>query len=449
MNRIILIGNGFDLAHGLPTRYADFINDYWERFIYHCIYQDASNICGRYKYDCIDLKIPHNNWTLSTFLPDEDNRFQNPNKKPISYIEFTEKFNELNKSFPRNEQKIQFSISNQFLLHLLETTNQNKEWVDVENEYYRFLSYYLNPKEHDGYEYGTVDILNKDFDVIKTELENYLDIVLSKSSISAFKRIKDIIYSPFNLKDFVENARERIIEEEEKKIDQYLYDNVDPDNYRISKKTIPWIEQYRTQYEHGYLKLIDHLSNKKVADKYFDLQPDNILFLNFNYTNLEKLYSKHKGLKSEVIHIHGELKAKDNSMIFGYGDELEENYRALENLKDNAYLENIKSMQYLESDNYKRLLSFIQSSEYQIIILGHSCGNSDRTLLNTLFEHKNCVSIKPYYYRYKDKTTGEIKDNYSDIVRNISRNFTDKKSMRDKVVNKTFTDWFSEDLKDK
>lgn len=31
MNRIILIGNGFDLAHGLPTRYEDFINWYWEK----------------------------------------------------------------------------------------------------------------------------------------------------------------------------------------------------------------------------------------------------------------------------------------------------------------------------------------------------------------------------------------------------------------------------------
>ena len=28
MNRIILIGNGFDLAHGLPTSYNDFIKDY-------------------------------------------------------------------------------------------------------------------------------------------------------------------------------------------------------------------------------------------------------------------------------------------------------------------------------------------------------------------------------------------------------------------------------------
>ena len=30
MNRIILVGNGFDLAHSLPTSYKDFINWYWE-----------------------------------------------------------------------------------------------------------------------------------------------------------------------------------------------------------------------------------------------------------------------------------------------------------------------------------------------------------------------------------------------------------------------------------
>ena len=32
MNRIVFIGNGFDLAHGLKTSYADFINWYWEEW---------------------------------------------------------------------------------------------------------------------------------------------------------------------------------------------------------------------------------------------------------------------------------------------------------------------------------------------------------------------------------------------------------------------------------
>ena len=32
MNRIILVGNGFDLAHGLKTKYEHFINWYWGRW---------------------------------------------------------------------------------------------------------------------------------------------------------------------------------------------------------------------------------------------------------------------------------------------------------------------------------------------------------------------------------------------------------------------------------
>ena len=90
-------------------------------------------------------------------------------------------------------------------------------------------------------------------------------------------------------------------------------------------------------------------------------------------------------------------------------------------------------IKYLESNKYREMLSFIESSPFQIFVMGHSCGNSDRTLLNTLFEHKNCVSIKPYYYQKEDGS-----DNYLDIIQNVSRSFTDMKLMRDRVVNKTF-----------
>lgn len=63
--------------------------------------------------------------------------------------------------------------------------------------------------------------------------------------------------------------------------------------------------------------------------------------------------------------------------------------------------------------------------------MGHSCGNSDRTLLNTLFEHPNCISVKVYYHQREDGT-----DDYSQLIRNLTRNFNDKAAMRDKVVNK-------------
>ncbi len=120
-------------------------------------------------------------------------------------------------------------------------------------------------------------------------------------------------------------------------------------------------------------------------------------------------------------------------MIFGYGDELDDDYKAISKLDDNAYLKNIKSIRYLETDNYRRLLTFIDSAPFQIYIMGHSCGNSDRTLLNTLFEHRNCVSIKPFYHKREDGT-----DDYIEIVQNISRNFNDMQMMRDRVVNKRY-----------
>ena len=76
-----------------------------------------------------------------------------------------------------------------------------------------------------------------------------------------------------------------------------------------------------------------------------------------------------------------------NHIIFGYGDEMDDDYKTISKLNDNDYLTNIKSIRYLETDKYRQLLRFINSDYYQIYIMGHSCGNSDRTLLNTLFEH--------------------------------------------------------------
>ena len=161
------------------------------------------------------------------------------------------------------------------------------------------------------------------------------------------------------------------------------------------------------------------------------LLPNHILLLNFNYTHTADLYCKEASIFS-VNQIHGDLE-NPKSVIFGYGDELDKDYKTILEKNENKYLGNIKSIKYLEADNYRKMLSFIESEPYQIIIMGHSCGNSDRTLLNTLFEHKNCVSIKPYYHQ-----KNENDDNYTEIVQNISRNFKDMKLMRDRVVNKAY-----------
>lgn len=155
------------------------------------------------------------------------------------------------------------------------------------------------------------------------------------------------------------------------------------------------------------------------------------MLVNFNYTTLADMYFPYNDL-FRVNHIHGML-SEPEGIIFGYGDEMDENYKRMADKNENEYLRNIKSIKYLETSNYRNLLEFIESDSFQIFIMGHSCGNSDRTMLNTLFEHENCVSIKPFYHVFEDG-----RDNYMELAQNISRSFTDKALMRARVVNKTF-----------
>jgi hypothetical protein len=162
-----------------------------------------------------------------------------------------------------------------------------------------------------------------------------------------------------------------------------------------------------------------------------DVKYNNILFLNFNYTKNIKIKFGQLYMSSKLIHIHGELGNHENEIIFGYGDELDDKYQLIEQLNINEYLRNIKSIKYLQTRNYQELLAFIDSDKYQIFIMGHSCGISDRTLLNKLFEHNNCISIKPFYHKKEDGT-----DNFTDLMINISRNFKDKTLFRERVVNK-------------
>lgn len=444
MNRIVLIGNGFDLAHGLATSYKHFIDDYWEGFMNHCLAQDRVNSYGRYQYDCITLIMPKDEeggLILSDFLPDGENPYETPNKKIISYKKLKEKFDAYNNKNKFLSPIIEFNVDNKFLLHLLASCNREMGWVDIENEYYKFLISQFNASINYDY-YENINNLNDGFNKVKKRLKIYLTSVLANNQITKKQKIETLIYDSFYLDELTENFKQDILNSIDEKIKNIKAETLQGKSVSL-EDTILLENSPRFNLE---IKKRDS-GNRLSWKNYLNLKPNEFMFLDFNYTNIVERYRLliNDTIPSQ-IRIHGELNNSHNPIIFGYGDELEENYSKLENLQDNEYLENIKSIKYQETDNYKQVLSFINSDKYQVIILGHSCGNSDRTLLNTLFEHENCVSIKPYYYQYKDKETGEIKDNYSDMVRNISRSFTDKKSMRDKVVNKTYTDWFSSDV---
>jgi len=400
MNRIVLIGNGFDLAHNLKTRYEDFINWYWDYrvdgFVKNHTNKSTDCLCT---FECLLQE------TWYSFLFNLPRFFQKPTGKEVVQSILKDPY----------RYKVTYSPFFENICKSIET----KGWVDIENEYYRLLTEYALTNSNAEYLKG----LNEQLNYLKDLLTKYLGFI-DKQEVNINESIKSKIYAPIKLDD-ISVAGKSILKEN---VDSWVGQNdiVVRDKirrYGLNEEGFDEaITYFRDNYKAGKVLFTD------VPRQY--LLPDAVMLLNFNYTHTAQLY--HNADLGFINYIHGKI---DNlqSVIFGYGDELDDDYKKLQKLNDNECLCNVKTIKYQESDNYRKLLAFAESAPYQIVIMGHSCGNSDRTLLNTLFEHKNCISIKPYYYIKEDGT-----DNYLELVQNISRNFTDMKLMRDRVVNKTY-----------
>lgn len=405
MNRIILIGNGFDLAHGLKTGYKDFIDSYWtdirskiEHYLEH-IESLGTSILKPYKDDFICFQLEDRNVPFSDKIYSARNA-ENP------YGELCKLLNESknylltghltfkNKLFERISKKC--SLLN---------------WVDIENEYYGELKKILS--EDDTQKRNElVKTLNQEFKAVRVLLEEYLTEI-SESEVEAKESISNAFRSKIDLEDVAVTKKEQF---------QTVFVESALSHCRVSTHPETYYANMRETVKDSERKKIRQSMGN-------EFESSKTMILNFNYTNTaEKLYTKEG--RYEVINIHGELNNKNNPIIFGYGDELDDDYKTIEKLQDNEFLENIKSINYHKTRNYRRLLDFIHSGLFQVYVMGHSCGNSDRTLLNTLFEHENCASVKVFYHQ-----TGEEKDDYSNLIRNISRNFNDKARMRDTVVN--------------
>lgn len=417
MNRIIIIGNGFDKAHKLKTGYRDFIDTYWSNVSDHIL--DKSKHYYRKHFNIIHPPTPYEDKFVSfkVFYS-----YQNKEIKP-SYPESCsspyDKLQRLIAMFndPKGpyEGSVCFTFKNKFFEHISSRCSLTN-WVDIENEYYEKLKELLTEKNTDERN-KKVRELNQDFDAVKKLLEDYLTKEIERVGIKTFPSIQEAFNSVIEPNE-VAHAKQR-------EVFAMIINNPAISDSDLKERWRDFCSHNKIEGKCLLQSLLEDYGRART-----DLSPKKTLILNFNYTSTAEKHYKGRGY--EVINIHGQLNDENNPIIFGYGDELDDDYRQIEKLQDNDFLENMKSIRYHETSNYRKLLGFIEADLYQVVIMGHSCGNSDRTLLNTLFEHSNCISVKVYYHQKKEG------DNYSELVRNLSRNFNDKSGMRDKVVNKEY-----------
>ncbi len=398
MNRIVLIGNGFDLAHGLKTSYKDFIDWYWEHWA-----KKLLKSCSREENDglCVFKLRQVNYWQSALYYHNNDDPFV------------------LINSIKQDTEFCDWEITSPLFKKICDIVKQ-KNWVDVEQEYYRLLCE-SNLEE--------AIKLNEDLCVIKEKIAEYLQEI-TKIRPNTIAR-KDFIISPLKYREIaIESKASWDVFFRERIHNQYIIEKYH-EHRGLLKRMVNITKKYQSNRNINYDTDVYLETEKELRDLLF---PERTLLLNFNYTKIAEDYliRPQHAQHSEINYIHGNIDVPQN-MIFGYGDDTDDKYQVIRKKQENEYLKNIKSINYLQSSEYRSLLSFIESAPFQVCIMGHSCGSSDGTLLNTLFEHKNCVSIKPYYHEKEDGT-----DNYFDIIGNISRHFTDPKLMRDRVVNKKY-----------
>ena len=375
MNRLVIIGNGFDMAHGLKTSYKDFINWYWDRrvdaFVGNITKVSADSLCKLTIKDNPNLSC----WNVFAF----DNSYFKDirgNRTCSGYEVITEL-----QKYPDT-----FSVDTTPFFGTIIQSIETKGWVDIENDYYQLLKKCTGTTDC-GY---TVKELNEQLAYLQKKLVEYLSTIDVPETIGT--------------------------------INSAIRENICIEDLSIEgkalAKTMGVIEYDTNSFD----------DNRYMDERFSGMPPERTMLLCFNYTGTVKEYEQYGGLI--LNYIHGELEHPEH-IIFGYGDELDKDYQDILDKQDNELLKNVKSVKYLETRNYHKMLDFLMAAPFQVLIMGHSCGNSDRTLLNTVFEHKNCVSIKPFYHMWDDGS-----DNYLELVQNISRNFTNMRLFRDRVVNK-------------
>lgn len=382
MNRLVLIGNGYDIAAGIKTSYEDFLVDYFKSSLSRITV--ANSI---YNDDLIEIQNLNDNLNEKIFKSHlaAIKCIVTLLKSSILNINFKEKARFKADGFKIQREKIVVTIKSKLLQKLLFKQN----WRDIESFYFEELLLIFNNNEQSFMKFKTDDKtndidkktksikeLNKEFEELKEKLIDYI-IKVSNDVIHSKKTPPPSSYKKVN-EDLNDETFDRYFNNDERKN-----------------------------------------TNKEIKD---------IMLVNFNYTPTLGQHHLHGSLKDERIHgnhIHGTRDVRD-SIIFGYGDDSHPSYSKIEQCGNDEYLKNIKSFHYPKSRAYIDLMNFVEADQFEVQIIGHSLGLSDRVLLKSIFENHNCKLIKIYH-------RGNKKDMIHKYMA-LSRHCDDKASMRRKIL---------------
>jgi hypothetical protein len=251
MNRIILVGNGFDLAHGLNTKYEDFVLWYLKTWVEKNNRGDVPKIGDK----LIDVKL----------------------KNSI--------FNKLCLCFESGKKYLKYNVKPSKLLERIFLSIKTKGWADFESDYYELLKELLRKRNE-------VKNINDEFAFLQSLLIQCLNNV-QKNEINnelVNDDIKQQMLAPFRTQDISVKAKDKWNDFLKRRLnDSELIDNIELYKPSDAESGLKNVHEFKNAYKDQIEFMgIDSIDGDALPQDM--LYPDRMMLLNFNYTTTADLY---------------------------------------------------------------------------------------------------------------------------------------------------------------
>ena len=355
--KILLIGNGFDLAHGLPTSYKDFLDF-------------CKMVRELYTYPIIDNE--YNQKKLIDWNTDKTIKSKllecYENRKNCFEDKITTQCKELDELYDCIKENVWIN----YFLEREKSIGEN--WIDFESEISNVVQAIETLK---GY-------IERDEDVLK------IKDTKQQTIIYFLKIAKKSLQDVFNLK----------------RIDGFIEDiSIELD------KLIRSLEIYICEF-------VNEIDIIKENDDIKTITPDYVL--SFNYSNTyERIYGQSKEVTYDYI--HGKADIENNvdtcNLVLGIDEYLEDDKNdKLEFIAFRKFYQRI----YKSTDStYMKWVEQIKKYpevNHNLFIFGHSLDKTDRDILKLLICNDN-VTTKIYYYRKNKNDKKELGKLIKNLVR--------------------------------
>ncbi|MCX4268533.1 MAG: bacteriophage abortive infection AbiH family protein [Lachnospiraceae bacterium] len=217
---ILVIGNGFDLAHGLPTRYIDFLE--WTKKEYNLLKDDSHRLEIE---NCIN-----NNFWINYFLSHSLYKKEN-------WIDFE---NEILKVIKQLDEDMLYTHSG---LYSFIPVVPSKIIVENNDKYF-FYDHVIGEKPERITYKNIIDMLYNDLNRLIRALEIYLYEYVDNIEIK--KKLKDIdnIYIDYILSFNYTNTFKKCYDKEERIIYDYIHGKINIKNTIDTNNMVLGIEEY-------------------------------------------------------------------------------------------------------------------------------------------------------------------------------------------------------------